>query len=103
MTTRIKLNRHEITVARVAQIISLGHVLVASNALDHEDTTVGPFHEAVDRGIRFACIGVKGRRPEQHTQRADDAADHFVSRVGTTRANDAAKTSARKHNIALAV
>jgi hypothetical protein len=98
-----KLNRSEITVARVAQVIGLGHVLVAHNALDSEDTTVGTFHEAVDRGIRFACIGVKGRRHEEHTKRADDAAEVFVSRVGTTRANDAAKVAARKHRIELTV
>ena len=36
-------------------------VLVAYNQRDHEETSVGPYTEAVDRGYRFACIGDKGR------------------------------------------
>lgn len=55
-----KLTRFEVTVARVAQLIEAGKVLVASNVLAREETSVGPYREAVDRGIRFACIGDKG-------------------------------------------
>ena len=92
---------HENAVARVTQLISLGHVLCASNAVAGEKATVGTFSEAVDRGIRFACISVRGRTSEQHTKTADDAANIFVSRVGTGRANEAARKMARKHRIAL--
>jgi hypothetical protein len=99
-----KMNRNEIAIARVAQVIAAGHVLVAHNALAGEDTTVGPYSEAVDRGIRFACIGVKGRTPDRHTATADFAAGCFVmERVGSSRANDAAKAAAKRHGLVLAV
>lgn len=98
-----KLNRHETTVARVAQIIKAGTVLVAHNAVAHEDATVGPYHEAVDRGIKFACLSTKGRAPERMAKSAEDAADGFVCRVGSTRANDAAKAAAKKNGITLSV
>lgn len=96
-----KPSRHEITVARVAAVITAGVVLTAHNALQHEDTTVGPYHEAVDRGIRFACIGVRGRAPERREARAVDAAEAFVERVGTGRANDAAKLAAKSRKLVL--
>jgi hypothetical protein len=99
-----KLNRNDIAIARVAQVIAAGHVLVAHNALAHEDTTVGPYHEAVDSGIRFACIGVKGKTSEERTRKAEDAAWSFVmERVGSSRANDAAKAAAKRHGLVLAV
>jgi hypothetical protein len=99
-----KMNRNEIAIARVAQVIAAGHVLVAHNAMHGEDTTVGIYHEAVDRGIRFACIGVKGRAVERHTTTADDAAECFVmERVGSSRANDAAKAAAKRHGLELSV
>lgn len=98
-----KLSRHETTVARVAQLITAGVVLVARNAVAHEDATVGPYHEAVDRGIRFACLSTKGRAPERMAKTAEDAADGFVSRVGSTRANDSAKSAAKKAGLALSV
>lgn len=96
-----KPTRHETTVARVAQCIEAKIVLVAHNALDHEDTTVGPYSEAVDRGIRFACLSVKGKAPDRFAATAQNAADGFVSRVGTTRANEAAKAAAKKAGITL--
>lgn len=96
-----KPTRHETTVARVAQCIEAKIVLVAHNALDHEDTTVGPYHEAVDRGIRFACLSVKGKAPDRLATLAQNAADGFVSRVGSTRANEAAKAAAKKAGITL--
>lgn len=96
-----KLNRHETTVARVAAVIADGCVLTAHNAVDHEDTTVGPYHEAVDRGVRYACIGVRGRRPELREARAVDAAEGFVGRVGTGRANDAARAMAKSRGLTL--
>jgi hypothetical protein len=101
-----KLTRNETAVARVAQLIQAGVVLVAHNALDHEDTSVGPYHEAVDRGYRFAVIGDKGRAEQrcgvsrEHTT-AENAAWGFVNRVGSTRANDAAKAAAKRRGIAL--
>lgn len=99
-----KLNRNEIAIARVAQVIKAGHVLIAHNAMDSEDTTVGTYHEAVDRGIRFACIGVKGRAPERRTATAEDAAECFVmERVGSSRANEAAKAAAKRHELVLSV
>jgi len=90
-----KMTRHEITVARVAAVIARAVVLTAHNALDHEDTTVGPYHEAVDRGVRFACIGARGRAPERREVRADAAAEAFVARVGAGRANEAAMAAAK--------
>ena len=98
-----KLSRHEITVARVAQVIAAGIVIVAHNAVAHEDATVGPYHEAVDRGIRFACLSTKGRAPDRMARTADDAADGFICRVGSTRANDAVKAAAKKAGITLSV
>jgi len=96
-----KLSRHETTVARVAAVISRSLVLTAHNAILHEDTTVGPYHEAVDRGVRYACIGTRGRAPERRESRADAAAEAFVDRVGTSRANDAAKTAAKRVGLVL--
>jgi hypothetical protein len=99
-----KMNRNDIAIARVAQVIAAGHVLVAHNSLRGEDTTIGPYHEAVDRGIRFACIGVRGRAEMESTRRAEDAAWWFVmERVGSSRANDAAKAAAKRHGLVLAV
>jgi hypothetical protein len=99
-----KLNRNDIAIARVAQVIAAGHVLVAHNSLRGEDTTIGPYQEAVDRGIRFACIGVRGRAHEEHTRTAQDAAWCFVmERVGSSRANDAAKAAAKRHGLELSV
>ena len=88
-------------VARVVAVIERRVVLTAHNALDHEDTTVGPYGEAVDRGIRFACIGVRGRCPEQRTRTAREAAEVFVDRVGTGRANTAARAAAKSRGLAL--
>jgi hypothetical protein len=98
-----KLNRHETAVARVAEFIGTGRVLVAYNALANEDATVGPYSEAVDQGIRFACLSVKGRVSDRHTTTAEDAAECFVERVGTTRANEAAKAGAKRTGFALSV
>lgn len=98
-----KLSRHETTVARVAQAITAGIVLTAHNAVAHEDATVGPYHEAVDRGIKFACLSTKGRAPERMARTAEDAADGFVCRVGSTRANDAVMAAAKKSGLTLAV
>jgi hypothetical protein len=98
-----KLSRNEVAIARVAQVIEAGRVLVAYNALANEDATVGTYHEAVDRGIRFACLSVKGRTTDQHTKTALDAAEVFVMRVGSTRANDAAKATAKQHGLVLSV
>ncbi len=96
-----KLTRHEITVARVSAVISRAIVLTAHNALDHEDTTVGPYHEAVDCGVRFACIGSRGRAPERREARADAAAEAFVARVGAGRANEAARAAAKRAGLVL--
>ncbi len=96
-----KLNRYQTTVARVVAVIERRVVLTAHNALDHEDTTVGPYGEAVDRGIRFACIGVRGRCPEQRTRTAREAAEVFVDRVGTGRANTAARAAAKSRGLTL--
>jgi hypothetical protein len=99
-----KMNRNEIAIARVAQVIAAGHVLVAHNALAHEDTTVGTYHEAVDSGIRFAVLGMKANRSSAFTAKAEDAAEIFVmERVGSSRANDAAKAAAKRHGLVLAV
>ena len=98
-----KLNRHETTVARVAQLIAAGVVLTAHNAVAREESTVGPYHEAVDRGIKFARLSTKGRAPERMARSAEDAADGFVSRVGSTRANDSAKAAAKKAGITLSI
>jgi len=98
-----KPTRFEITVSRIAQVVADGHVLVAHNALAGEDMTVGPYQEAVDRGVRFACLSVKGRSSDAHVRTANEAALWFVDSVGTSRANDAAKAAAKRHGLVLAV
>lgn len=98
-----KMNRNEVAIARVAQVIEAGRVLVAYNALANEDATVGTYREAVDRGIRFACLSVKGRTTDQHTKTALDAAEVFVLHVGSSRANAAAKATAKQHGLTLRV
>ena len=103
-----KLTRDEVAAARVAQLIEARVVLVAHNHLAAEDTTVGPYQEAVDRGYRFAVIGDKGRAEQRlgvgrEFRTSTDAAAAFVGRVGSTRANDAAKAAAKKRGIALKV
>lgn len=92
-----KPNNYQRAVARVAACIERGHVLRASDVVHREDSTVGPYHEAVDRGYRYAVISWKARTEDARTYRAIDAADHFVSRVGNARANDASRACARKH------
>lgn len=96
-----KPTRYQITVGRVVACIERGHMLCAYDPLHHEDASVGPYHEAVDRGYRYAVISWKARTSDERTTRARDAADHFVSRVGTTRANEAAHAMARCHAFAL--
>ena len=69
---------------------------------------VGPYREAVDRGFRFAVIGDKGRAEAKlgvgrEFTTAENAAWGFINRVGSTRANDAAKAAAKKRGIALEV
>lgn len=97
-----KPTRYQRIVARVAACIERGHVLVADDVVHRETSSVGPYHEAVDRGRRYACFAWKANAPDEYTIRAIDAADHFVSRVGTTRANDAARAMAKRHAFILA-
>jgi len=77
-------------VSKVLAKLNEGAILSAHNALDHEDTTVGPYTEAVDRGMRFAVIGWRGKRPQIECRTALEAAQYFVDRVGHTRAREAA-------------
>ncbi len=77
--------------ARVEAAIKQDVTLHAWNALDREDTSVGPYHEAVDRGMQYAVFG-KSRRDVFNT--ADGAAWCFVRRVGSTRAREAALKAA---------
>ena len=104
-----KLTNHEKAVARIAQLITASKVLVAYNQRDHEETSVGPYTEAVDRGYRFACIGDKGRadgllqRGNREHRSAESAAQVFIERVGSTRAMAAARAAAKRHGITLAV
>lgn len=76
-------------VSKVLAKLSTGAILTAHNALDHEDTTVGPYTEAVDRGARYAVIGWRGKRYSE-VRTAREAAEIFVDRVGTTRARESA-------------
>jgi len=85
--------RYETVVARVIERINAGRVLKAYNALAHEDTTVGPYSEAVDRGNRFAVIGWRNRWPANEVRTAREAAELFVDRVGTGRAREAVLAS----------
>lgn len=101
-----KLTRDEVAAARVAQLVKAGAVLVAHNHLDHEDTSIGQYHEAVDRGYRFAVIGDKGRAEQRfgvvrEFKTLECAAAAFVGRVGSTRANDAARAAAKKRGLTL--
>lgn len=94
---------HDTAVARVAEAIEDGHILKSYSPLyGNETTTVGPYNEAVDRGMRYACIGwlkphySQSKGLESRFKTAEEAADCFVSRVGSTRANDAVKEASRK-------
>lgn len=95
MKKQAKPSHNETAAARVAAAMERGFVLVAHNALAREDTTAGPYHEAVDRGIRFAVIGWRSGR-EFRCADASSAAAEFVGRVGSTRAREAAAFAERK-------
>lgn len=81
--------RYNTIVSRVVERLNAGRILMAHNALAHEDTTVGPYTEAVDRGFHFAVIGWRGRCPSGEARTAREAAELFVDRVGTGRAREA--------------
>jgi hypothetical protein len=95
-----KLTRYQITVARVIEAIEAGRVLTGDDVLSRCRRTVGPYQEAVDRGIRFAVLVEAPRLlpspPEHRLALALGAAEHFVDAVGTTRANEAVHAAARR-------
>lgn len=95
-----KLSHNDKAALRVALCIERGHVLHSHNALVHEDTTVGPYREAVDRWNRYAVIGVRGKSPEALFKTPIEAAYVFVERVGSTRANDVARDMAKRERFA---
>ena len=82
-------SHNEKAIARVVARLNEGRTLKAYNALDHEDTTIGPYTEAVNRGFHFAVIGWKTGRTSLF-KTAEDAAYLFVvTKVGSTRAREA--------------
>lgn len=91
-----KPSHNDKAVARVVDVLARGKILKAYSPLDHEDVTVGPYHEAVDRGNRFAVIGWRGQSPQRVFRTALEAAHSFVGRVGSTRAREAAIYSGGK-------
>lgn len=83
--------RYAKAVGRVAACLERGGIVKAYNALDHEETSVGPYHEAVG-GSKYAVIG---RVRFLSTQSLVGAAMYFVDLVGTTRARAASILTAR--------
>ena len=99
-TKPIKLTNNDKAALRVVAAITKGLILTAYAPLTAEETTVGPYNEAIDRGIRFATIGWATKRVgacERRTQTAQEAADIFVGRVGSTRAREAAIEAEKKY------
>lgn len=78
--------RFERTLNAVTKALKAGTVLKAYNALDREDTTTGPYREAVDSGMRFAVVGWQQRHVQFECRTAKEAAEIFINRVGTSRA-----------------
>lgn len=68
-------------------------VLTAYDSLRGQETTVGPYTEAVDRGFRFAVIGCGRAGGQSEHRTARDAAERFVDLVGHTRAREAARSA----------
>jgi hypothetical protein len=86
----MRLSRFDKVVLSVTKAIESGRILRAYNALDREDTTVGPYKTAVDIGVDYVVIGWRGIRLQHESRSARDAALHFVERVGEGRAREAA-------------
>lgn len=84
-----KLSNNEKAEARVVEALKAGRILTAYTPFTHEDVTVGPYREAVDIGKRFAVIGVRTGNITRWAT-SEEAAGAFVSRVGSTRAREAA-------------
>lgn len=82
-----ELSKREIAAAMLVEdVINRGIVLKAYDALNHKQTTVGPYQTAVPCDKNFAIIGAYDR--EYST--AQEASEMFVARVGSTRAREAA-------------
>lgn len=86
------MTNNEKAAQRVASAIAKGRVVKAYNVLHRQETSVGPYHEAVDRGYSFAVFGYGGPHGgfEETFRTATQAAREFVRRVGSTRAREAA-------------
>jgi hypothetical protein len=83
-----QLNKHEISASiLVENAIKKGNILIAYDALNRKMTSVGPYQTAVPCDKNFAIFGAYDR--EYKT--AEEAADFFVAKVGSTRAREAAK------------
>lgn len=84
-------------VAAVVEKLNQGIILTAHNGLQGGNVTVGPYHAAVDDGMRFGVFGsgrisaYKGEPVHITTRTAEEAAQGFVNSVGHTRAREAAK------------
>lgn len=90
MKKPVKLSHNDKAAARVTEAIKAGRILTAYAPLTHEDTTVGPYKEAVDAGKRFAVIGVKTGHITRWATAEEAAWAFVVDRVGSTRAREAA-------------
>lgn len=73
-------------VQKVTDALVAGRMLKAYNVVDHEDTSVGPYTDIVDRGYRFVVTGWRNRREQVETRTAKEAAISFINRVGDSRA-----------------
>ena len=85
-----KLTNNDKAAARVEAAIEAGHVLVAYAPLKRCNVSVGTYHEAFDKGVRYAVIGYSGADVHRGYKTALDAAYGFVGYVGSTRAREAA-------------
>lgn len=80
------MNNIQKAVTKIQEALKAGRVLRAYNQLDHQETTVGQYIEAVDRGFRFAVIGYGYKASQVEFRTIQEAAYSFVCRVGAARA-----------------
>lgn len=78
-----KITRFDAAALKVKIAIENGAILIAHNAVAHEDVSVGTYVEAVNRGNRFAVLS---KSQDSILHLSWQAALKFVSLVGTTRA-----------------
>ena len=97
-----KLSHEDRAAQLVQQAIEAQCVVTAWSALDSQENTVGPYRLAFGTA-RFAVVAwgksLNQIKPQRDYSHAIDAAYTFVSRVGSTRANTAARAALKKAGI----